>query len=98
MAVPSVYEEPLSNVINEAKVNGRLSIIFNKGGMPELVEHLSTGYVCKTASSKCLYEALTYYYNNKEQIVIQNEKAKQSVIELGLTTELFAKKWLNVIK
>ena len=45
---PSVYEEPLSNVIGEAKKNFKPSIIFRSGGMPELVEHEKNGFIATT--------------------------------------------------
>src|SRR5205085_10552332 len=37
--VPSVRQEPLGNIIVEAKQNQTPSIIFNSGGMPELIKH-----------------------------------------------------------
>ena len=46
---PSLYEEPFGLVITEAKRAGIPSIVFPRGGMPELVTHRKNGWVCKEA-------------------------------------------------
>lgn len=96
MVVPSIYEEPLSNVINEAKTFHRPSIIFNKGGMPELVQHKETGYICTEITSQSLSKGIIYYARNYELLRIHSENAYQSLFELGLTEKEFQNKWLKV--
>jgi len=56
---PSLYEEPFGLVIVEAKRAGIPSIVFPRGGMPELVNHQENGWVCDTADVKGLSHALT---------------------------------------
>ena len=55
---PSLYEEPFGLVIVEAKRAGIPSIVFPRGGMPELVNHQENGWVCETADSDSLCKAL----------------------------------------
>lgn len=55
---PSLYEEPFGLVIVEAKRAGIPSIVFPKGGMPELVDHQENGWVCETADGDSLSTAL----------------------------------------
>ena len=56
---PSLYEEPFGLVIVEAKRAGIPSIVFPRGGMPELVDHGKNGWICDTADVKGLTQALT---------------------------------------
>ena len=44
---PSLYTEALSNVVPEAKLCGRPSVVFPTGGLPELIEHRVDGYICQ---------------------------------------------------
>ena len=96
LVVPSIYEEPLSNVINEAKLYKRPSIIFPKGGMIELVTHMVDGFVCSNSTIEKLYDAILLYVNNKELAHEQGIAAYESIKKLGLTMNVFEKKWLNV--
>jgi len=55
---PSTYEEPFGLVIVEAKREGVPSIIFPKGGMPELVKHNENGWICDNVSPRTLANAI----------------------------------------
>lgn len=93
---PSVYEEPLGNVLVEAKSHHKASIIFNRGGMPEIVEHLRTGYICSDVSVDSLAEGIKFYLDNPDLIKVHGENAYKSIEELGLTKESYTEKWLKV--
>lgn len=96
IASPSVYEEPLGNVLVEAKSHHKASIIFNRGGMPEIVEHKRTGYVCPELSVESLAEGIEFYLNHPNLIKEHGENAYRSIEELGLTKEKYTEKWLRV--
>lgn len=96
IVIPSIYEEPMANVVTEAKHYSKPSVIFNLGGMPEIIEHKKTGYICKEVSPGSLKEAYLYYYNNKEEIKRQGNNAYNSIKDLGLDLNNFEKHWLNV--
>lgn len=93
---PSIYEEPLGNILVEAKKYSRPSIIFNVGGMPELITHKHNGYICQTISIQNIKEAITYYYNNRQKIKEEGNNAHLSIKELGIDSEQFKKKWIKI--
>lgn len=93
---PSIYEEPLGNILVEAKKFSKPSIIFNVGGMPELISHKENGYICHSISMESLKEAILYYYNNKNRIIIEGKKAYSSIKELGIDEEEYKNKWISV--
>lgn len=51
---PSTYEEPLGNVVQEAQLQGTPSIVTNKGGLPELIEHEKTGWLLETPTPEAI--------------------------------------------
>lgn len=54
LVVPSVWEEPLGRVIYEGYAHGVPSLVANVGGMPEIVDIGSTGYVFPAGDSTAL--------------------------------------------
>ena len=59
LVVPSIFEEPAANVVLEAKSCGVPAIVFPSGGLPELVNHGTTGWVCRGRSAADLIEHFT---------------------------------------
>lgn len=98
MAIPSIYPEPMANVLTEAKMHHCLSITYNLGGMPEIVEHKKTGFICNDVTVKALKESLIYYSENKEELVKQGEEAFKSIAYLKLDYDSFVKRWLDVFE
>lgn len=96
MAIPSVYPEPMANVLTEAKMHHCLSIIFKLGGMPELVEHKKNGYICNKVTSAALADSFAYYNQNRDEIIKQGEEAYCSISYLKLDYDNFVKRWLAV--
>jgi glycosyltransferase involved in cell wall biosynthesis len=93
---PSIYEEPSANVITEAKLAARPSIVFATGGSPELVTHQRDGYVCGKKTSAAIMEALEYYHALPDWGRTQGESALKSLDSLGITYDHFRNAWLNV--
>lgn len=98
LVVPSIGEEPLSNVVGEAKLAGCPSIVFKSGGLPELISHNRDGYICKSKSTEELVIAINYYYENPSVLQEHRTNAFNSIQELGLTPENFLRKWTSVYK
>ena len=94
LVVPSVWEEPLSNVVGEAKVAARPSVVFPRGGLPELIEHGVDGYICRDVSVEALVDGLCYYLDNPDRTLAHGRAASESMERLGL--HCFAKNWLKV--
>ena len=94
---PSVWEEPLSNTLVEAKQAGVPSVIFPSGGLPELVEHGRDGFVCEARTSEALKEGIEHFLDAEAGALREaGEAARASLERLGITKEAFAEAWLDV--
>lgn len=98
LCVPSIKQEPLGNVLVEAKKYSRPCIIYPTGGMPELIRHCIDGYVCKAASSEALFEGIKYYVGNKELAIRHGIASNASIKELGIDRKSFEDKWMTIFK
>lgn len=58
---PTLTEEPLGNVVMEAKLAGIPSIVFPSGGLPEMISHGKDGLVCDGKDREHLANALRFY-------------------------------------
>jgi glycosyltransferase involved in cell wall biosynthesis len=94
---PSVWEEPLSNVVPEAKQAGVPSVIFPSGGLPELVAHEQDGYVCREKSAGALREGIEYFLDSDEERLDEaGLAARVSLEQLGITRQVFTEAWREV--
>ncbi|MBV9995192.1 MAG: glycosyltransferase family 4 protein [Caulobacteraceae bacterium] len=93
-AAPSLFEDPAPNVVVEAKAAGCPSIVFPRGGMPELVRHGVDGWVCPEASATALAEALRCYLADPAMARRQGAAAREGLKELG--RDQFAQRWAEV--
>lgn len=96
LVTPSMKEEPLGNVIVEAKKYATPSIIFRSGGMPELITHGENGFVCESSTKASIVKGMEYYFNNRELVAIHGLNAKASIDKLKIDYSSFKKKWLTV--
>lgn len=96
IVIPSIYPEPMANVLTEAKFHRKAVVIFNLGGMPEIVKHKHSGYICPEVSIQSLVEGIKYYLDNPGLIKEHGENAYRSIEELGLTKENYTEKWMKV--
>jgi glycosyltransferase involved in cell wall biosynthesis len=94
-ACPSVWEEPLANIVIEAKAAGIPSIVFPVGGLGEVVEHMVDGYMCKTRSAEALAEAITFLADNRDACRRMGEAAKAG-LQRRFGLERFRREWLEV--
>ena len=91
---PSLFEDPSPNVVMEAKEAGCPSIVFPRGGMPELVEDGVDGLVCREATVAALAEALRYYLSNPAIARQHGLASRASLDRLGVDS--FAERWWEV--
>jgi len=61
LSAPILQEETFGNVVLEARSVGLPVVTFARGGLPELVEHRRTGYVCDTPDLEGLLAGLRHY-------------------------------------
>lgn len=94
--MPSVCEEAFGNVILEAKAAGIPSVVFPRGGMPELVEHEKTGLICREATAAALAEALRRYLGDEELRRAHGKRARTSANDYA--PEKIAPLWLSFFR
>lgn len=91
---PSLFNDPSPNVVMEAKQAACPSIVFPRGGMPELVENGADGKVCDEPTAESLATALHCYLSNPGLAHLHGQAAFASLAKLGV--DQFARHWLNV--
>lgn len=95
LCIPSIKQEPLANVLSEAKYHHCPSIIYPSGGLPELITHKRDGYICEAASVESLLGAMIYYIRNSNEINNQGEASYDSINKLGIDRCSFEQKWVE---
>lgn len=91
---PSISEEPLGNVVVEAKKAGIPSVIFKSGGLPELITHLQDGYICTNKTIDALAEGINYFLDLEADVLrTMGEQACQSLYRLQITRAQFTAAW-----
>lgn len=96
LCVPSIKQEPLGNVLVEAKSYSTPCIIFNSGGMPELIKHQEDGFICSSQTIQSLIKGFEYYIENPNLIKTHGNNAYKSVAKLKIDYSNFKNKWLQV--
>jgi glycosyltransferase involved in cell wall biosynthesis len=95
---PSIEAEPSANVIFEAKFYGLPSIIFDVGGLGEIITHKVNGYICQEISTESLFKAISYYaLADSRQISIQGKKAHANLMK-EFSLKRFTNQWLSVFQ
>lgn len=56
-------EDNLPNTVIEAMASGTPTLAFNIGGMPDMIEHMRTGYLVEEVSASSLTEGLLWFYS-----------------------------------
>ena len=92
--LPSVWEDPLPNVVIEAKQAAVPSIVFPSGGVPEVMEHMSDGYICADRTEESLVAGIEYYIDSPGRASIHGRNAHSSLTRLGITR--FGELWNSV--
>jgi glycosyltransferase involved in cell wall biosynthesis len=95
VVIPTITEEPLANVVMEAKLAQRPSIIFPSGGLPEVIEHGVDGFLCTDKSVASLRDAMVWYLERRGEARSQGQAARRSLDRLG--TNAFVDRWAEVI-
>lgn len=92
---PTLSAEPLSNVVGEAKLCGKPSVVFPSGGLPELIEHKVDGYICRDCTVESLTEGIDYFANDSVTRVSAGQAARRS-LEEKFGEERFRRDWAEV--
>lgn len=89
--LPSVWEDPLPNVVIEAKRAAIASVVFPSGGVPEVVEHECDGFICADRTETGLISGIGYYIEAAGRASVHGRNAYSSLARLGITH--FGKHW-----
>jgi glycosyltransferase involved in cell wall biosynthesis len=93
---PSVYQEPLGNIVQEAKIAGIPSIISNNGGLPELIADGIDGIILPTVDPETIQQAFENLLKQPENWKDLGNAAKTS-LHPRFTRATFDADWCNVV-
>ena len=98
LAAPILQEETFGNVVLEARDVGLPVVTFARGGLPELVEHRRTGYVCETTDLEGLLDGLRYFlmHPDRREAASANSLAAASAPGNDCTPPEFERRWWAV--
>lgn len=97
LVVPSLFEEPAANVVLEAKRCGVPAIVYPSGGLPELVQHGVTGFVCNEKSVSALMGHLQTLLEQPETFR-QMKDACVLDYQMRFSENRFRVQWLDAVK
>ena len=89
--LPSVWEDPMPNVVIEAKHAAIASVVFPSGGVPEVVEHECDGFICADRTEMSLISGIGYYIEVSGRASVHGRNAYSSIARLGITR--FGEQW-----
>lgn len=90
MVLPSLQDN-LPNTIMESLACGTPVVAFSTGGIPEMIRHQTTGYLCSPKDSDQLTQGISYTLQNEQRM---RSAARQFVLE-NYSQEVVAKKYLH---
>ncbi len=95
LAAPILQEETFGNVVLEARHVGLPVVTFARGGLPELVDHRRTGYVCATADLDGLLDGLRHFlqHPSERESARQNSLAIAAAPDNDCTPPEFERRW-----
>lgn len=91
---PTIGAEPYGLVVVEAKRAARPSILFNDGGMVELIENGQDGLVAKEKTAAALAREMMIYAQNRDRARADGQRARASLSE-RLDIDQQNQKWLD---
>jgi glycosyltransferase involved in cell wall biosynthesis len=95
LLAPIPEEESFGNVVLEAKSVGLPVVAFGSGGIPELVEHGETGFLCRSWDRSGLLEGIEYFLGTPGAWERARDRSLRSLSEPGIpySADAFARAW-----
>jgi glycosyltransferase involved in cell wall biosynthesis len=99
LVVPSIWPENLPTVITEALAVGRPIIGSNRGGIPELIDDGSSGFIVESGDEKALAEAIHAVLVNPRilQMMAKASHAKSRMFDDKIFVEKLLKTYQGVL-
>jgi len=100
LAAPILQEETFGNVVLEAQSVGLSVVAFPTGGLPELIEHGVTGYLCPDARLEDLVAGLEYFLQDPDRRARAGAAAQAAVHhpESDLRPQAFEDRWWSLFQ
>ncbi|MCX6150419.1 MAG: glycosyltransferase family 4 protein [Ignavibacteriales bacterium] len=90
-------EDNLPNTVMESLACGVPVAAFNIGGMPDMIEHLKTGYLAQPFSTENLSEGIKWLIEDEQRLKSLNEISRKKVME-SFTSEIVGLAYFNLYK
>ncbi|HSH72708.1 MAG TPA: glycosyltransferase family 4 protein [Methylophilaceae bacterium] len=81
VTVAPSMQENLSNTVMESLACGAPVVAFNVGGMPDLIDHMSTGYLARPFEVDDLAAGIKWVVEDKNRHGLLSQAARKSVLE-----------------
>lgn len=81
VTVAPSMQENLSNTVMESMACGTPVVAFNIGGMPDLIEHMTTGYLASPFEVANLASGIKWVIESKDRHRMLSQAARKSVLE-----------------
>jgi glycosyltransferase involved in cell wall biosynthesis len=94
LVVPSLCEDSAANVVLEAKRESVPSVVFPSGGLAELVNHESDGYVCEQRTAAALATAIRWILQDPDRLSRMRVAARADY-ESRFALPRFSSQWRN---
>jgi glycosyltransferase involved in cell wall biosynthesis len=96
---PSLWDEPLSNSVLEAKGAAVPSIVFPRGGLVETVRHGVDGWICARQSTQGIGEAIRFYLDHPDERFRHGRAAAESALpDARFGVARFRREWAEVFR
>ncbi|MFA5051950.1 MAG: glycosyltransferase family 4 protein [Patescibacteria group bacterium] len=79
LVLPSVRRESFGMALVEAMASGIPVVGTTLGGIPEIIDHRSTGLLCKPGDSQDLADQLMYVFNHRSEVRDMTQRARHKV-------------------
>jgi len=98
VVAPFVGEEAFGNVILEAIDAGVPCVVTPRGGLPELVDHKRTGFICREADADSLSEGIEWFLSDPRRRRFAAAACRQVVASPNwpYLREKYEAAWLNL--
>jgi glycosyltransferase involved in cell wall biosynthesis len=95
---PSLVDqrEAFGNVVAEAKMAGRPSVVTRSGALPEIVSHRVDGWVCAEYTPESLAEGIDYFLSDPERLRGASLAAHESYVRM-CSRERFDQRWAQIL-
>jgi glycosyltransferase involved in cell wall biosynthesis len=79
--VAPLMQENLANTVMESLAGGTPTVVFDIGGMPDMIAHQINGYLAEPFESDELAGGIMWVLENKDRHDMLSQRARQTAVE-----------------